>query len=118
MKKFYCFKAGQKVPTWIWRVECRDRESMFKSRYGKVVFGVSCIAVRVSGGFTKLIPARNTDWSDKSKGYIKVFGYENCHMGGINGASGVEIYSDEMLKNHGAVLTYKVTNSKVERIYE
>lgn len=114
MKKFYCFTAGEELPSWMWRVSCESRESCFKNKGGKVTFGVSCIAVRESGKRTKLIPTKlGADFN-----CVNVVGFYDSIMGGVDGASGVFICEDEFLHLHGKGLRYKVGNSKIEPILE
>ena len=110
MKKFYCFKEGQKLPSWMWGVETHKRESVHKNKAGSATFGVSCIAVRETGCHTKLMPARVGD----DVAQIKVEGFENATMGGVNGATGVCLFDDNYQSLHGYGLTYKITNSKVK----
>lgn len=113
MKKFYCFKQGQKLPSWMWRISHNDRLSKFENKGGKVVFGVSCIAIRETGKKTKLMPARVGD----SVSYINISNFNNTEQGGVNRATGVSVITDDdNQKLHGLGIHYRVTNSKVKRL--
>jgi len=114
MKKFYCFRAGQELPRWMWGVRCGKQESIFKSKAGKVTFGMSCIAIREKDNQTVLITTK----VGTNDCYIYIKGFYDCNMGGINGATGVHLRPDDQLHLHGKGLKYKVTNSKVTQIDE
>ena len=110
MKKFYCFRAGQELPKWMWKVKPRSRESWFKSKNGKVTFGVSCVVVREDGEHSKIMIASN--------GYCQVHvkGFHDCAMGGVDGASGVSIRSEGEQSGFGNGVKYIITNSTVREV--
>lgn len=100
MKKFYCFTAGSAVPLWMFGFECSSVD-MHKNKKGRITFGRSVIAVRERGEHTKLMLASGGD------SYIKISGFDNAVMGGVNGASGVHIRNDDLQVGFGKGLVYK-----------
>jgi len=94
-QKFYLFRQGQPVPKWLMNWESNDYTSEFlNSRKGKIVFGMSCIGIRTEGANTALIQVRPLKKVDH---LILVNGLDNCKLGGVNGAAGCFIVSDEYL---------------------
>ena len=102
MKKFYTFKAGQAVPKWMFDFTCSDKD-MHKNKHGKIKFGRSVLAVRETGKHTKLIPSSGGD------SYIKISDFDNANLGGVNGATGVNIRGDHLQSDFGKGLVYTVS---------
>ena len=94
----------------MWRVKPIGRESWFKSRKGKVTFGVSCVVVREDGKHSKIMVITNGCCQ------IHVKGFYECEMGGINGASGVCLFTPEMNSVAGKGLKYIITNSTAREV--
>lgn len=108
MKKFYTFRAGKNVPRWMFGAKY-DEVHRHKNKHGKIVFGCSVVAVRHDDGSnTNLIKASG------GKCYIEIKGFNYACLGGINGATGVCIYSDDLMKEHGKGITYKIKHNKGE----
>jgi len=99
MKKFYTFTAGKKVPEWMMNFVCSDVD-MHTNKNSKIFFGRSVVAVRESGELTKLMPASGGD------SYIEIKDMINASVGGVLGASGVEI-NEITQSGFGSGLTYK-----------
>lgn len=100
MKKFYTFTAGKKVPAWMMDFVCSDID-MHTNKNGKIVFGRSVVAVREEGKFAKLIPAAGGD------SFVHISGMMNACVGGVLGATGVEINEDDEAEL-GRGLTYRL----------
>ena len=60
MRKFYSFKAGDNVPSWIVKITHDSRKGYFLSKGMKCVFLVSCIVIRESNKINAIMPVKNT----------------------------------------------------------
>lgn len=105
MKKFKLFKAGEKVPSWMFNYKSETTLDEFNNRKGKITFGRSVIAVSDGVNHTKLMCA------SKGYAYVNVHGFNNASIGGVNGATGLHIRDDHLQDGFGKGLTYSMGNS-------
>lgn len=96
--KCYTFRAGDTVPTWMWRVSEKGMarsEVIHNRHHGKVIFGRSCIVIRGDReNHSKIMPSMNS-YGDNC--VIRITGYHKAEMGGIEGATGVLLAGDGCL---------------------
>lgn len=99
--KFYTFRAGDRVPSWLLGVSDRNmsRSDIIHNKHGgRIIFGRSCIVVR--GGadaHSKIMPSMNI-FGDR--GVFRIIGYRNAVIGGVCGATGVLILPEGSLVAH------------------
>lgn len=113
MKKFYCFIAGQLVPSWVVDFVSRDRESEFNNKNAKIVFSSSCIGIKEDTGHAKLLRL-NDKIDDKNHFYIKINNMVNATAGGVGKGRGIHIASRARQKDFGKGLHYShsIVNGK------
>ena len=113
MKKFYCFTAGQLVPSWVVDFVSDDPESEFNNRKAKMVFGCSCIGVKEETGNIKLLRLNDKN-DDQNHLYIEIKTMVNAEVGGVGKGRGIHITSRSHQKDFGKGLHYShsIVNGK------
>ena len=113
MKKFYCFTAGQLVPSWVVDFVSHDRESEFNNKNAKITFFSSCIGIKEDSGHAKLLRL-NDKIDDKNHFYIKIDNIVNATAGGVGKGRGIHIASRSYQKDFGKGLHYShsIVNGK------
>lgn len=113
MKKFYCFTAGQLVPSWVVDFVSHDRESEFNNKNAKIVFFSSCIGIKEDTGHVKLLRLNDKN-DDQNHFYIKIKTMVNAEVGGVGKGRGTHINSGTHQKDFGKGLHYShsVVNGK------
>lgn len=113
MKKFYCFTAGQLVPSWVVDFVSHDRESEFNNKNAKIVFSSSCIGIKEDTGHVKLLRLNDKN-DDQNHFYIKIDDMVNADVGGVGKGRGIHINSGTHQKDFGKGLHYShsVVNGK------
>lgn len=100
MKKFYCFTAGQLVPSWVVDFVSDNPESEFNNRKGKITFASSCLGVKEDTGNIKLLRLNDKN-GDQDHDYITVSNMDNIVVGGIGKGRGIHIASGSYQKDFG-----------------
>ncbi|WZX10428.1 hypothetical protein ACP1_0139 [Aeromonas phage ACP1] len=113
MKKFYCFTAGQLVPSWVVDFTSPDRESQIKNKNAKIVFSSSCIGIKEEKGRVKLLRL-NDKIDDKNHFYIEIKTMVNAEVGGVGKGRGIHVTSRGRQKDFGKGLHYShsIVNGK------
>ena len=113
MKKFYCFTAGQLVPSWVVDFVSQDRESEFNNKNAKIVFSSSCIGIKEETGNIKLLRLNDKD-DDQNHIYIEIKTMVNAEVGGVGKGRGIHITSRTHQKDFGEGLHYShsIVNGK------
>ncbi|UIS25028.1 hypothetical protein PQC65_gp090 [Aeromonas phage pAEv1810] len=113
MKKFYCFTAGQLVPSWVVDFVSENPESEFNNRKGKITFASSCLGVKEETGNIKLLRLNDKN-GDQDHDYITVSNMDNIVVGGIGNGRGIHIASRSYQKDFGKGLHYShsIVNGK------
>ncbi|QDJ96831.1 hypothetical protein PS2_0070 [Aeromonas phage PS2] len=113
MKKFYCFTAGQLVPSWVVDFVSHDRESEFNNKNAKIVFSSSCIGIKEDDGHVKLLRLNDKN-DDQNHFYIKIDDMVNADVGGVGKGRGIHISSRSHQKDFGKGLHYShsIVNGK------
>lgn len=112
MKKFYCFTAGQLVPSWVVDFVSENPESEFNNRKAKMVFGCSCIGVKEETGNIKLL--RLNDKNDDQDHYVVVNNMNHATIGAVGNGRGIHIAGRSYQKYFGKGLHYShsIVNGK------
>ena len=88
--KYYTFTEGQNVPQWLFKADFKKMERnhhFHNTHHGKIIFGRSCIVIRGDEKtYSKVMPMNNTHGE---KGTIRIRGFNNATIGGVDGATGV-----------------------------
>lgn len=113
MKKFYCFTAGQLVPSWVVDFVSNDRESEINNRKSKITFACSCIGVKTEVGNVILLRLNDNN-GDQDHDYIIVGNMNNAQIGGVGKGRGIHIASRSYQKEFGKGLHYShsIVNGK------
>jgi hypothetical protein len=113
MKKFYCFTAGQLVPSWVVDFVSPDRESEINNKNAKITFFSSCIGIKEETGNIKLLRLNDKD-DDQNHIYIEIKTMVNAEVGGVGKGRGIHINSRTHQKDFGKGLHYShsVVNGK------
>lgn len=113
MKKFYCFTAGQLVPSWVVDFVSPDRESEIKNKNAKIIFFNSCIGIKEETGNIKLLRLNDKN-GDQDHDYITVSNMDNIVVGGVGKGRGIHIASRSYQKDFGKGLHYShsIVNGK------
>lgn len=113
MKKFYCFTAGQLVPSWVIDFVSPDRESEIKNKNAKITFFSSCIGIKEEKGNVKLLRLNDKD-DDQNHGYIEIKTMVNATVGGVGKARGIHVAGRPYQKDFGKGLHYShsIVNGK------
>ena len=113
MKKFYCFTAGQLVPSWVVDFVSHDRESEFNNKNAKIVFSSSCIGIKEEKGNVKLLRLNDKD-DDQNHIYIEIKTMVNAEVGGVGKGRGIHVTSRAHQKYFGEGLHYShsIVNGK------
>lgn len=113
MKKFYCFTAGQLVPSWVVDFVSHDRESEFNNKNAKIVFSSSCIGIKEDDGHVKLLRLNDKN-DDQNHFYIKIDDMVNADVGGVGKGRGIHTTSRSHQKDFGKGLHYShsIVNGK------
>lgn len=113
MKKFYCFTAGQLVPSWVVDFVSHDRESEIKNKNAEIVFFSSCIGIKEDTGHVKLLRLNDKN-DDQNHFYIKIDNMVNADAGGVGKGRGIHITSRSHQKDFGKGLHYShsIVNGK------
>ena len=113
MKKFYCFTAGQLVPSWVVDFVSPDRESEIKNKNAKITFFCSCIGVKEETGHIKLLRLKDKD-DDQNHGYIEIKTMVNATVGGVGKGRGIHVAGRSYQKDFGKGLHYShsIVNGK------
>lgn len=113
MKKFYCFTAGQLVPSWVVDFTSNDPESEFNNRKGKITFASSCLGVKEESGNIKLLRLNDKN-GDQDHYYIALGKVNNAVVGGVGKGRGIHIGSRIYQKEFGKGLRYShsIVNGK------
>jgi len=89
-KKFYTFRAGQHVPSWMLNWKAKNRSGEFSK--GSIKFSQTCLCVRVPRKQTLVIPCSEPSKGDSA---IIVNSMHDVNIGAKFGASGVFFVSNE-----------------------
>ncbi|MGL4614368.1 MAG: hypothetical protein ACRCVV_10820 [Shewanella sp.] len=113
MKKFYCFTAGQLVPSWVVDFVSPDRESEIKNKNAKITFFSSCIGIKEETGNIKLLRLNDKN-GDQDHIYIEIKTMVNGEVGGVGKGRGIHVASRSYQKNFGKGLHYShsIVNGK------
>ena len=113
MKKFYCFTAGQLVPSWVVDFVSDNPESEFNNRKGKITFASSCLGVKEQSGHIKLLRLNDKN-GDQDHCYITLSNMDNAQVGGVGKGRGINIASRSYQKDFGKDLHYShsIVNGK------
>lgn len=93
MKKFYCFKQGQKVPRWLMDFVSKNRQAEIKNKKGKIVFAKSCLSIRQTGTQTVCLLLKSKIHTDDI--YFTIKQMHDADIGGVGIGSGFAIASKE-----------------------
>ncbi len=113
MKKFYCFTAGQLVPSWVLDFVSSDRESEIKNKNAKITFFSSCIGIKEEKGNVKLLRLNDKD-DDQNHVYIEIKTMVNATVGGVGKGRGIHVDGRSYQKDFGKGLHYShsIVNGK------
>ena len=113
MKKFYCFTAGQLVPSWVVDFVSDDPESEFNNRKAKMVFDCSCIGVKEETGNIKLLRLNDKN-DDQDHYYVVVKNMKHATIGAVGNGRGAHIAGRSYQKDFGKGLHYShsIVNGK------
>lgn len=113
MKKFYCFTAGQLVPSWVVDFVSPDRESEIKNKNAKITFFSSCIGIKEETGNIKLLRLNDKN-DDQNHIYIEIKTMLKGEVGGVGKGRGIHVASRSYQKNFGKGLHYShsIVNGK------
>lgn len=75
--KYYTFKAGNTLPSWMIKITEKGRASKFKNKGSKVVFEVSCVVARYFGIGYKVMPLNN---EHSERGIISICNVFNSNI--------------------------------------
>lgn len=106
-KKFYTFRAGQRVPLWMLGVRANNRAGEFSKGY--IEFSKSCVCVRVANKQTLVMPSTN---SSKGDCCFYVHSIHDVNIGAENGASGVFYVPEDSLEDAARLYEEYINDNK------